>query len=57
MFLDSDIYHQKSLEKYKVFKNKNQTGHSTIRAIQAVRITVRLVRILMCVLDKTYSIH
>ena len=33
------------------------TGHSTSRAIQVVRITVRPVRVLMWVLDKIYSIH
>ena len=32
-------------------------GHSTSRAIQVVRITVRPVRVLMWVLDKIYSIH
>ena len=30
--------------------------HSTVRAIQAVRITVRPARVLVCILDKIYSI-
>ena len=33
------------------------SGHSTIRAIQVVRIAVRLARVLICILDKIYSIY
>ena len=35
----------------------NNSGHSTIRAIQVVRIAVRLARVLICILDKIYSIY
>ena len=33
------------------------TGHSTIRATQVVRITVRPARVLVCILDKIYIIY
>ena len=45
------------MEEPRFFLMIRPTGHSTIRATQAVRITVRPARVLVCILDKIYIIY